>query len=305
MGCYLLSKYIIGIDGGGTKTLGVLYHHNGQEIKRHIAGPSNLGLDKKKAIENIIEVIDALINPENEFVIQLGVAGYGTLKNKEELPKQLQQKYNAETYITNDVEIALHSVKKNSTKCVILVLGGTGSAIMYHNLVETKIMGGFGHLIGDEGSGYHLAISALKHIINQFEESQEITELTNAIMNQLNITDYHEIKTILYNSTKAEVAQLSKFLSTYAVNGNQEAIDLFIEEGKHIARQIMNAYNKMITCHDVVIAFRGGFLQYAPFVKETVIKELNEQKISYLVESRIEEPVLGAYYLGLQNSKLG
>jgi N-acetylglucosamine kinase-like BadF-type ATPase len=55
------NSYIIGIDGGGTKTLGTLFDLHGNVIKSVIKGPSNISVTEQDAIKTIYEVIDDLI----------------------------------------------------------------------------------------------------------------------------------------------------------------------------------------------------------------------------------------------------
>lgn len=300
-----MANYIIGIDGGGTKTLGVLYDIKGKELKRVQLDGCNISYEREKAIDTIQKIVTNLKKKEGKYFVQIGFAGYGAIEDKEALLKRLKTELQADVNLVSDAEIALHSVKQNDIRPTILILGGTGSAIMYHINNQTKLIGGFGHLIGDEGSGYHLSMSALKHIINQFEESNEISNLTKAIMDKLNIKEYQDIKKVIYSSTKAEIATLSKYLSQFAEEGNLEAIELFTSEGKHIARQTLNAYRKMNTKEHVIIAFRGGFLQNAPLVKETVIHELKKNNMKFTEEIKEEEPILGTYYLGLRNLGVG
>ncbi len=295
-----MSKYIIGVDGGGTKTLGVLYSLQGEEIKRSISGFANFSVNEKETIEHLQKVLDKLtkdIDLVDLSMIQIGIAGYSNFTRKADLKNDLIKKYHCEVSLVTDAEIALYSVKKTSEMHVIMVLGGTGSAVMYEVAGEVKLIGGFGHLLGDEGSGYHLAITALKNIINQYEEQKEITPLTHNILKEIGAESYSEIKTFVYNNKKTEIAKLSEFIAEYALNKDVEAINLFENEGRLLARQALKAYQAMNAPREVIIGIKGGFLLNAPYVKDALVSELNNYNISYTLDASTTEPVLGAYYL--------
>ncbi len=295
-----MSRYIIGVDGGGTKTLGVLYDLEGQEMKRAISGFANFSVNTQETMKHLYEVMDDLIeeiNPSDLEIIQIGIAGYSNFTEKEEFIHDLKARYGCEVHLVTDAEIALYSIKKTSNNNVIMVLGGTGSAVMYDIEGKVKLIGGFGHLLGDEGSGYHLAITALKNIINQYEEGREITALTSSILQEIGAANYSEIKNFVYNNKKTEIAKLSEFIAKHALNNDLEAKKLFEDEGKLLAKQALKAYQAMDLKEHVIIGIKGGFLLNAPFVKAALVSELNKSNIIYTLDASSIEPVLGAYYL--------
>ncbi len=298
-----MSKYYIGIDGGGTNTLGALYDEKGNEIFRFENGYSNFSVNVEVSMRNIEHTIDTIIthlNEGDELVhIQLGIAGISKLPRGKGYENYLKDKYKTSINLTNDAEIALYSVKKNRNMNVIMILGGTGSIIMKSEDNVSKMLGGFGHLLGDEGSSYHLAINSLKRIIRENELNMEYSVLSKAILKEINCESHYDIKNFVYNSSKRDIAKLSLFISKYALEGNKEAIELFITQGKHLARQAFYAYNKFEKKDNVMIGFKGGFLLNAPYVIDTIISELKKYKMNYEICTDDEQPVKGAYYLGL------
>ncbi|MFP4478041.1 MAG: BadF/BadG/BcrA/BcrD ATPase family protein [Candidatus Izemoplasmatales bacterium] len=296
-----MKTYIIGIDGGATKTLGILFDLDGNEIKRVEKGFGNFSVNSQETIDHLYAVIDDLIceiSLSDLEMIQAGMAGYSNFPNKVTLIEDLKKRYKTKVSITTDAEVAFNSIKRNRDKNVIMILGGTGSVVMFDKGDDdTHLIGGFGHLLGDEGSGYHLAITALKNIINQFEERAEITPLSKSILKKIGAKDYSEIKNFVYNNQKIEIASLSRFIADYANKGNQEAIRLFENEGRLLAKEVIKAYRAMDTSEDVIIGIKGGFLINAPYVKDVLISELNKYNIQYKMDESSVEPIYGAYYL--------
>lgn len=298
-----MSKYYIGVDGGGTKTLGVLFNKDGLQLKRVEMGFANFSVDETISKSNVLEVLKNLmfgIRNEELIHIQLGIAGASKLNNKEQFIDLIEKKYDTPCDLVTDALIALYSIKKNNDQNVIMVLGGTGSVVTVKENEDVYYIGGFGHLLGDEGSGYHLAINALKNIILEFENNEEFSELSIAILKEINAETHYDIKKFVYQNSKKDIAMLSQFISNYAIKGNTKACELFVTEGKHLARQTLQAYNKLKTDKRVVIGLRGGFLLNAPLVKDVLIEELSKMQIEYEIYTNMVEPVIGAYYLGLE-----
>ncbi len=296
-----MSKYIIGVDGGGTKTLGALFNLDGLEVKRVQNGFSNFSVDETKTRRSITHTLDKLyegVQPSDVIHIVMGIAGVSKLKNKEQFISEIESKYQTKVTVVTDAEIALYSIKKDTNDCVIMVLGGTGSVVMISENDETSFIGGFGHLLGDEGSGYHLAITALRQIIRESEENKELSNISKEILKEIGAKNHIEIKNFVYNNSKSDIARLSKFIADFALDGDPQAKQLFIQEGKHLARQAIVAFKKLDTCNRVTIGIRGGFLLHAPFVKETLIRELKRNEVDFIIDTKPVEPVIGAYYLG-------
>lgn len=297
-----MSKYIVGIDGGGTSTDGVLFDLEGNHIRTYQTGFANFRVHPAIAKDNVITTIERLIDgisKEDILSIQIGLAGIPNETDRVALEEELSNTYLTSVSIVTDALIALFSIRQNDPGCLLMILGGTGSVILIGNDNHVERIGGYGHLLGDKGSAYHVSITALERVIEQFEHGDKITSLSLAILQNINAEGPSDIKDFVYSHSKQEIAQLSKFLATHAEQGDKEAIALFQEEGVHLAKQAILAYRKLSVCDHVTIGLRGSFLLKAPYVKEALFSYLNQQEISYSVDDRRVEPVEGAFYLGL------
>ncbi len=301
-----MNGYIIGIDSGGTKTKGVLFDMMGNQIKDIYSGFGNFNVDASMTKKHIFDVLDSLTEEidvlDLKFIL-IGVAGYSNYSDKDKFITDISKKYQTKVKVVTDALVALYSVKKDKYKQVVMVLGGTGSVIMA--LVNNKIhfIGGYGPLLGDEGSSYHLVIEEFKHIINQFEEKKKVTDLTKALLNKIEAKTYTDIKAFVYNNSKNKIANLSQFIALYALKGDEEAIALFVKEGELLAKQTYNAYRLMNLNYEIRIGVRGGFLLNAPYVLETLIKSLNQMNIKYTLDDSMSDPIVGAYYLAMESLK--
>jgi N-acetylglucosamine kinase-like BadF-type ATPase len=303
-----MSKYIIGVDGGGTKTLGVLYNLEGREIKRYVSGFSNFNIDYDQATKNLFDVLDQLtkdLKHTDELWIQLGISGYSKIREKESFEDALGEKYNAKVSLESDVLIALYDVKKTLNVNVIMVIGGTGSVVMYSDQHRLEQIGGFGHLLGDEGSAYHLSITALKDVIDVYEDQGSYDDFGELILDHLDIKHHFGIRDFVYANEKTKVADISTFINQLAVDGNEKAIQMIEDEANSLARQTIRAYLKMNSNEHLIIALRGGFLTKSSIMKNTFIEQINMSIKDYELNESDESPVKGAYYLSLLKLKKG
>lgn len=295
-----MSKIIIGVDGGGTKTLAVLFSAEGEIIKKHTTGFSNFSIDETVAKLNIIEALDFFLKgmkDEEKPSIIIGVAGLAKLKNKEGFKAQLQTRYNAEVTLETDALIALYSVPGATDKEVIMAIGGTGSVVMAKDHLGVKMIGGYGHLLGDEGSAYHFVKNTFQFMIDDVELNDAPSSFTKDILKTIKAQAAHDIIEFVYNQSKSELASFSKTIAQKALEGDLTAKGLLVEEGKLAAEQIIRAYHKLAKKDDLVIALRGGFITQAPHVKETIINTLDKVIKNYTLDLSDNEPVTGAYYL--------
>lgn len=296
-------EYVIGIDGGGTATKGVLFALDGREIKRAESGFSNFSVDVGKTKQHLESTIDQLIKglakDDKVLHIQMGVAGLSTFAEVSDYADNLSQRYHAPVTMDTDALIALQAVRRGRDVNVIMVLGGTGSAIMTQEDDQVHMIGGFGHLLGDEGSGYHLAMSTLRHVINEFENNLNVSPLSSVIMNEIGANTMSDIKHYVYHHDKKTLASLSQVVAKESLTGDREAVRLLKEEGLHLARQTLTAFRRFKTKKAVVIALRGGFLLNAPHVKEILVDILHQQLPEFELDDTPVDPVIGAYHMSL------
>lgn len=291
-----MSNYILGIDGGGTKTLGVLWDLDGKEVLRVEKGFANFNVDSNASKANIESVIaESIKDIKGNISVYMGVSGISGLKDKETYLKELKAKFNlAHVSMESDGYLSLHSVKNDHNLDVIMVIGGTGSIAYSLNDSSVTRLGGYGHILGDEGSAYYLVIQAFKYLIKDFEENEKLSSFSEDLMKLLKVKSTEELKGLVYNVSKDKVAGLAIHISTLAEKGIQPAIDLLEEQGLSLARLVINAYNRLGSDKQVIVAIRGGFINKAPFVKDAFIKELNNNNVNCLIDSSNNEPVLGA-----------
>ena len=171
-------KFIIGIDGGGTKTVGQIVNLSNSQRFDATTGPSSLSQDVEKASETLSHLITDLIqqaNAQNDNVsVAIGVAGGGSTS----LVRRCQELIINETGISQlaiveDCETALLGAKGASiNNDVALVTLGTGSFVATSLDNKSSYSGGWGFPVGDEGSGAKLGFYLVNHFLKMWDASQ-------------------------------------------------------------------------------------------------------------------------------------
>ena len=227
--------YIIGIDGGGTKTIGILATATGQHLAQVQSGPANyhvVGETKTQAVlEGIIaelyEKVD--IPPTSPVRFCLGMAGLGRATDREVIGRICDELGICQNRIlTHDAHIAL--VGGTGKQEGVIVISGTG-AIVYGINTEGREAraSGWGYLLGDEGSGYDIAIKGLQVVARAADGRGDQTELTDRILNKLALNEPSELIRWVHAASRDTIAQLAEVVFDTAKTGDTIA-DRIVEE---------------------------------------------------------------------------
>ena len=291
-------KYVIGIDGGGTKTQGVAYDLDGKEIKKSLYGFGNLVNDKQQALENIKLAIGELVNElgiEGLKGIYLGLAGCEVGNNREIIREYIKDKFSITPVVMNDAELALKALLKGEDG--ILVIAGTGSFTFGINNEVSGGCGGWGHLLGDEGGAYKISIRALERMIYEEDYGIEKSLLTKEILRKMNFKEVKDITAFVYSSTKDAIAKIASIVSVVAEEYNDKiAKDILVDEAIKLAKATERLYNKL-NFNGCKIAIVGGVIKKSKIVRQTFENYLEKNiNLEVIIDNDIS-PAKGAYYL--------
>ncbi|WP_285766115.1 BadF/BadG/BcrA/BcrD ATPase family protein [Peribacillus sp. SI8-4] len=294
-------NYIIGVDGGGTKTEAVAYGVAGNKISEGKAGYGNLLIKEEQAITNIIRAIEQCMAPivsGNCLYICLGLAGFGGVKDPQNLKSALTKAFNLPYTIVNDGIIAHAALLKG--KDGILTISGTGAvSIGVRNGVE-KQAGGWGHLLGDEGSGYWIAMRAFINSTKEEDEGLKQSQLTAAILTKLGYQHVGDLKKFIYSATKADIAAFVPLIIEQADAGDPFSQNILAQAGYHLAKKTLDVCRKLNAEENVTIAIKGSILTHIPMVQSSFIKHIKLEKsaVNFIVDE--VSSTLGCYYIALK-----
>ncbi|MXV75352.1 ATPase [Candidatus Poribacteria bacterium] len=208
--------YIIGIDGGGTGTVGILTTETGRCLAQVQSGPSNyhvVGAAKTQTVlKSVVEALCEKAGIPSTIAIHfcLGMAGLGRAEDRKIIGRICDELGIGENRIlTHDAHIAL--VGGTEKQHGVIVISGTG-AIVYGINTDGKEAraSGWGYLLGDEGSGYDIAIKGLRAVARAADGRGRPTELTNRILSTLELNAPGDLIRWVHAASRDAIAQLSK-----------------------------------------------------------------------------------------------
>lgn len=295
-----MNKVIITVDAGGSKTQVALINEFKEIVYSITLGsgsPAVVGEDALKTIEKGIKLVYKKIkSPYKLSGIGMGISGLSVITNVDKISLEFERKYNVPIVIENDASIALYSVIGDSYDKGILVLSGTGSAVFGVNKNETILVGGYGHLLTEVGSAYMVVRDFINQSIKRFESEQINSPLTQKFFDLIDITSVHGFRSFVYNNTKREIASYAKFIVEEANNKDVEAITLLKKAGRDLATDVINAYKALNLKDEVVVGFRGGFINNAKIVQDELLSSLKEDGLKFKYVIGDLDPIYGVYY---------
>lgn len=298
-------SYIIGIDGGGTKTEAIAYTLEGQQLCRALTGFGNVLMDKKEAIKNIITAIDECnlkiansLENNNCLAIYLGIAGGESEEVNSFVTRALSDKYGVKVKLVNDAVIALAALLKGEDG--ILTISGTGSISYGISQGKIKTAGGWGHLLGDEGSGYFIAIEALKLMALDEDMDKKVSNLSKELLRAMRVDNRKDIINFVYNQTKREIAALVPVVVSLAQQGDSEAIEILKRGGRELAKTTLIVYESLDFKGHVAIGIKGSILTKVSMVREEFENTLKERIGEFTIVNEEVSPTLGSYYMALK-----
>lgn len=164
-------KYYLGLDGGGTKTEVQIIDGECKVIFSKIYSTCHIQQTGKEGFELIMKEIrgevEAYINQIKYYCF--GIPGYNEItENDLFINETLINLFGTNIHVVNDVEIAHYG--SLFLEDGIHVVSGTGSIAMSINKEMHKVSGGWGYLLGDEGSSYSIGLQGLKKCIQGLED---------------------------------------------------------------------------------------------------------------------------------------
>lgn len=275
-------SYLIGIDGGGTKTLLRAADADTLEILgEQKGGASNLtALPEEEVQENLRGLLAGFfaqnhLSPEDCCGAVLGSAGAGSPDARERLQGMLAALLpKSRILVEDDALPVLYAGTK--TGVGMILISGTGSICLGRNESGERFRaGGWGHLIGDEGSGYALGRDTLTAVMEQFDGRGPKTMLTEMIFDKLNLQTPMEVIDWTYRcgNGKSEIAALSALCEKAALAGDQTALAIFDKAADDLARMVKAVAEKLPEKQRVCVC-SGGNLTKAPLLREKLAAKL-------------------------------
>ena len=221
---------ILGIDGGGTKVMMALADHSGRLLRTGLGGGVN-AMDNPAWRTELEAQIEPFRGEGRLTAVAAALPVYGEVAHLSlQLEEAIAQAFpNARTRVLNDVDAA--HLGALAGKSGILVLSGTGSMAWARNAEgEPARTGGWGDIIGDEGSSYWIGRLALNLVSQSLDGRLPQTALAKAVFDHLRLDPSNPMDSLgawaTSDAKRSSIAALSAVVDKAALNGDTAAIVL-------------------------------------------------------------------------------
>lgn len=279
-------KFVIGIDGGGTKSKLHMADLTGNTILQLLGGPTNL---YSKGLEGVEYELKTLLSQAMERsglswsdceAICLGNAGADRAEEKLLLHNVLEScGISGKIVITNDAETAL--VAGSGKREGVVIISGTGSlAYGINSLGEKTRAGGWGHILGDEGSGYDIGIRAIKAAMRSYDGREHSTILLPEILKELDLERPEQLLGFVYQQAgKQDIAALTKVVNKAFQEFDSKAEEILLHAANELTAMADIVIRKLnFKGQEFTLVCAGSILQHIPYIYshfEHQIKEMH------------------------------
>lgn len=293
------------VDGGGTKTRACLVTHSEDPPRvvgeGHAGGsnPTALGIEPAMqqvgaAIEQACRAAAPADSRIGEAVIALAGAGQTEIRKQVEAWCRSHGIANSIT-VTTDIGLILECV--SAPTCVILASGTGSFSVARDPTGTTHRCGGFGYLVGDEGSGYWIAAEAIKEATRQSESKSRVSTVESALCRVTATNDLRGLVGKIHAATdpRSALAELCPVVIELAAQGEAISNDVVARASWELARLATSAAEKL-GGSDVPIPLylTGGVLVHARALREAVLAELDSESIDFGPVRTIDNPARSA-----------
>lgn len=234
---------VLGVDGGGSKTLVVLVGRDGTIVRRARAGGVN-PLDNPDWETGLTGVLGPFADVPGLVAVAGALPSYGEVE-----AVSLAQRRALEAAMTGQRQMVLNDVDAAQIgafagKPGILILSGTGSmAWARDELGRSHRVGGWGDVVGDEGSGYWIGLRILSLVSQSLDGRIAPTALAEAVFSQLGLdlrrpADSLEGWVSRLTHPRSAIAALAPLATDLAAAGDSGAGSIVEAAAEELARHI-------------------------------------------------------------------
>ena len=267
-------RYVLGIDGGGTKTAALILDAEEQERGRGQSGPGNIATGDDSTLRRTLReaahsaCAAAGLPTHTRFAaVCAGVAGYSVVERREAFQAMLREEIAADHYrVEPDYVIAHWGAACGEPG--IVIIAGTG-AVSYGRNADGQDCkeDGLGYLLGDQGSGFDLGLRALRHTLTRMQAG-ETDRLSEAVLKHTAARAQHEVMQWLYgNFSPARVAGLAPVVGRLAEEGDPVSRRQLVEIARRLRHAVRQVRHKLWLPRETPVYMLGGLWQLGEFLR--------------------------------------
>lgn len=296
--------YFLAIDAGGTKTE-LLLADSARELARVRTGSiKRLNTAAEVAESRLAAALAELesltgVDAGRMTRTCVGASGFSVPLVADWLRAQLRARVAGELVLCGDEEIALDAAFEGRPG--VLALAGTGSNVIARDAAGRILSaGGWGPVLGDEGSGHWIGLEGVRAALRARDE-QRPSLLLDAIQEAWGLDDLREVIQRGNASSSPGFADLTPVVLRAAEGGDAVAAEVLARAGEELARTVRVVLERMDQAAGPEqglppVALAGSILQEIAPVRESMIAALHCVWPGLVVRVERVNPVLGALW---------
>ena len=304
-------EHVIGIDAGGTKTVCLLANEQGEILARVRGEGANLQAVGELQVEKILHTVMAQAIGDRRLVpaaICLGIAGVDR-PNDAAVVRDIMQRIglNSRIVIVNDALIALETGAPGQPG--VVVISGTGSIAYGRNAAgEAARSGGWGYVLGDEGSGYWIGRAALRAVLRAADFRGPRTVLTQMLLDHFQVTQpqllLHEV--YHHHLKPAAIGALASSVQTAFSEGDEAAAGILRGAADELEGSALSVARRLdLTGEAFSFILSGGIFRAVPWLVQELSRRLPLAATLSTTKLLEREPAEGAVTLAVQEAHGG
>ncbi|MER2010520.1 MAG: BadF/BadG/BcrA/BcrD ATPase family protein [Psychrobacillus sp.] len=282
--------YVLGIDGGGTKTTGIIATSKGEVVAKATVGGTNINSTGKIAVQSELQKLIRELKelaPQNFLLVKrvfAGMAGAGNITNQDALKAILQPLFSSEVSITIDHDAITALYSGTIGKPGVVQIAGTG-AITYgvNEASDRARVGGWGHLFGDQGSGYAIGRDALEAAFKARDGLIEQTVLSDLLIQHFNKEELPDIIQVIYQAEnpKKLISSLTVLVMKAVERNDLMAKHIIDQNGAELGLAISALVKQLFSQgNDVIrVVLVGGLFNRYDVLKESIERTIKNEGI--------------------------
>jgi N-acetylglucosamine kinase-like BadF-type ATPase len=303
--------HVLGIDAGGTKTVCQLAADNGELISEARGSGANLQAVGELQVEKVLhEVMEQALGDRDivPAAICLGIAGVDR-QDDEAIVRAIMRRigYKARILVVNDALVALEAGAPGEAGVVIV--SGTGSIAYGRNAAgDAARAGGWGYVLGDEGSGYWVGRAALRAVLREADQRGQKTALTPLLLKHFGIAQAQGLIHEIYYSKldPASIGALAQCVHEAFQKGDSAAIGILRAAANELESSGLSVARRLgLIGQPFAFVLSGGIFRAVPWLREELERRLPVAAPNSVTRLLEREPAAGAVALALQEARGG
>jgi glucosamine kinase len=279
-------RTVIGVDIGGSKTHGIRAV-DGEAVAEAVAGSANVAAVGVPEAGRQLDAVFAQLDTRGVDAVCAGAAGADGTESVASITRLIADRVpGAQVSVVHDARLVLAA---EGLDAGVALIAGTGSVAWGRRDDGTEARaGGWGHLLGDEGS-YRVALDAVRHALDRMDAGAPVDPLTTALLASCGLSERTELIDFVYvRQDRRYWAERAAVVTGLAAQGDPAAVMIIDAAADALAAFATRVLGRLDLPGPVVLG--GGFAVHQPLLQRAVRERLGRTEMRLLTHA----PAVGA-----------